>query len=170
MRSLSQEGVSWWVKWKRAGICMTATTLQLGITVLRCCGGCIGDFSCMAEHVSVFWHFRIRDQYSKNSSLWRKGSWCEHLLWCTTGWMFFVCVWVVLELNSLKSRRHNCFLLDLIAWVHLDLSVKQNRCLVIKISKATSVWVSKFVADNYIKISLFLGGLIATEKNFNFYL
>lgn len=43
---------------------MTATTLQLGIMMMCCCGGCVRDFSCMAEDVSVFWHFRIRDQYS----------------------------------------------------------------------------------------------------------
>lgn len=166
----SQAGVSWWVKWEGAGVCMTATTVQLGITVLRCCGGCVGDFSCRAAHVSVFWHFRTEINTLENPQPMKEMKLCEHLLWCTTSWIFCVCIWVVLELSSLKSRRHNRFLLDLIAWVHLNLSVKQNRCLVIKISKATSVWVSKFVSDNEIKISLFLRGLIATGKNLNFYL
>lgn len=31
---------------------MIGTTLQLGITVPRCCGGCVRDFSCTAEDVS----------------------------------------------------------------------------------------------------------------------
>lgn len=64
MRSLSKAGVSWWVKCKRAGICMAATTVLLGTAVLWWLHW---RFSCTAEDVCVFWHFSIRDQYSLNT-------------------------------------------------------------------------------------------------------
>lgn len=52
----------------------------------------------------------------------------------------------------------------------MDLAVKQEGCLVIKISEAASVEVSKFVADNEIKIGLLLGRLIVPGKAVTFYL
>lgn len=52
----------------------------------------------------------------------------------------------------------------------IDLSLKQEGCLVIKISEAASVEVSKFVADNEIKIGLLLGRLIIPGKALTFYL
>lgn len=151
---------------ERAGISVAATTLQPGITVL-------GWLCWRLQLHGRGWEcvLALQDQrsiLSKQPNLRRKGSSCEHLLWCTTSWTFFLCVWVLLELSSLKSRRHDRFLLDLIAWVHINLWVKQNRCLVIKISKATSVCVSKFDAGNEIKISLFLGGTDCHWKEFEF--
>lgn len=72
-----------------------------------------------------------RSVLSKHPSPWRKGSSCEHLLWCTIDWMFFLCIWVLLELSSLKSRRHNRFLLT---WLLEFISIYQG-------SKTDALWL-----------------------------
>lgn len=164
----SQAGVSWWVEWKGA-----AWLPPLCSWPLQCWGAVEAVLETSAAGLCTWVCSGTSGpeiNTLKKPQPMKERKLCEHLLWCSSSWIFCVCVWVVLELSSLNSRRHNRFLLDLIAWVHLNISVKQNRCLVIKISKATSVWVSKFVSDNEIKIGLFLGGLIATGKNLNFYL